>query len=74
MPNGKSSSVLIGSAQNSVNRREIGTIPSVAVTKMLKVPLLVGVPLIVPVADIVRPGGRPLADHTAFALPSPVKL
>ena len=68
----KSSSAGFGSRLKRVKRCKIGTIPSVTVTSTLNVPAAFGVPLIVPVADIVSPLGSPVADQTPLPAPDPV--
>ncbi len=44
-------------------------VPAVAVTVTLKVPDAVGVPLIVPPAEMLSPPGSPLAVHVAAPVP-----
>jgi hypothetical protein len=47
----------------------VADVPAVAVTLTLKVPDAVGVPLIVPPADIASPPGSPLAVQVAVPVP-----
>src|SRR5438128_12201614 len=59
-----------GNRTNNVNTRFNVSTPSVTVTVMENVPVsLTTVPLNVPPGDIVRPDGRPVADHVLTAPP-----
>jgi hypothetical protein len=47
----------------------VALVPALAVTVTLKLPDVLGVPLIVPAAEIASPPGRPLAVHVAVPVP-----
>ena len=63
----------IGSRTGTMNCREIGLTPSFAVATNVNCPEVVGVPVMAPTADRMRPGGIDGADHKTVPAP-PVEV
>ena len=70
----KSSSVGVALTTNSENCFENWTTPSLTVTVMNMLAVVVGVPVIAPAVDIVRPLGNTVADQVRLTPPTPVNV